>query len=108
MKGQSPFFPFSVKGKRLIHVWYNVIYLRSFITDNHTERDKVPNPEPWSNDECLKIFKDQTVINRSVKLLHKLVEAMETVSIGTMPKTESIPMLWETVKDLIPESLLDL
>jgi hypothetical protein len=61
-----------------------------------TDRDKVPIPEPWAN------------INRTVNLIHKLVETMETVPIGPMPKTESIPMLWETVKDLRPENLLDL
>ncbi len=32
-KGQNPSFPLSVKGKGLIHAWYNVTYLptRSFI-----------------------------------------------------------------------------
>jgi hypothetical protein len=55
-----------------------------------------------------KNFKDQATINRVVKLIHKLVEVMETTPIGTMSKTESILMLWETVKDLSPERLLDL
>jgi hypothetical protein len=27
IKGQNPSLPLSVKGKRLIHVWYNVTYL---------------------------------------------------------------------------------
>jgi hypothetical protein len=57
------------------------------------------------HDERLKNFKGQVTINRVVKLIHKLAEAMETAPIGTMPKTESIPMLWETVKDLSPENL---
>ncbi len=74
---------------------------------SHTDNDKKPIPEPWANDERLKNFKDQVTINRAVKLIHKLAETMETTPIGTMP-TESIPMLWETVKDLRPESLLDL
>jgi hypothetical protein len=74
-----------------------------------TDNDKVPIPEPWANDECLKNFKDQSSINRVVKLIHKLADAMETAPIAPIPKTESIPMLWETVtEDLRPESLLDL
>jgi len=75
---------------------------------SRTDNDKTPIPEPWANDERLKNFKGQAAINRAVKLIHKLAEAMETAPIGPMPKTESIPMLWETVKDLSPESLLDL
>jgi hypothetical protein len=75
---------------------------------SRTDNDKTPIPEPWANDERLKNFKGQAAINRAVKLIHKLAEAMETAPIGPMPKTESIPMLWETVKDLSSESLLDL
>ncbi len=75
---------------------------------SRTDDDKAPIPEPWANDECLKIFKGQAGINRAVKLIHKLAETMETAPIGPMPRTESIPMLWETVKDLNPESILDL
>ena len=75
---------------------------------SRTDNDKGTIPEPWVNDECLKNFKDQTTINRVVKLIHKLVEVMETAPIGTMSKTESILILWETDKDLSPESLLDL
>ena len=92
----------------MIHAWCNVTYLRSFIMGSRTDNDKTPIPEPWANDERLKNFKGQATINRAVKLIHKLAEAMETAPIGPMPKTESIPMLWETVKDLSSESLLDL
>ena len=75
---------------------------------SRTDNDKAPIPEPWANDERLKNFKGQAAINRAVKLIHKLAEAMEAAPIGPMPRTESIPMLWETVKDLNPESILDL
>ncbi|NBO32239.1 MAG: hypothetical protein EBV05_11790, partial [Cyanobacteria bacterium WB6_1B_304] len=75
---------------------------------SRTDNDKAPIPERWANDECLKNFKGQVVINRAVKLIHKLAETMEAAPIGPMPRTESIPMLWETVKDLNPENILDL
>jgi hypothetical protein len=72
------------------------------------EGDKAPDPEPWANDERLKDFLKMDTIIRAVRLIQKLAEAMEKAPIGAMLKTESIPMLWEKVKDLKPESILDL
>jgi hypothetical protein len=75
---------------------------------NLGEGDKAPDPEPWANDERLKDFLKMDTIIRTVRLIQKLAESMEKTPIGVILKTESIPMLWEKVKDLKPESILDL
>ena len=64
--------------------------------------------EPWANDVRLQDFKHQDTINKVVRLILRLAEAMEKTPIGPMPKTKSIPMMWEMVKELKQENIRDL
>jgi hypothetical protein len=76
---------------------------------NHREpNEESPDLEPWVNDERLQNFKTQGTINKVVRLILRVAEAMEEAPIGPMPKTKSIPMMWEMVKDLKPENIRDL
>ena len=70
--------------------------------------DKAPYPEPWSDDESLKNYRHMGTINKVVGLTQELDEIMEKTVIGCMPKTKSIPILWEGVKDLKEEIIRDL
>ena len=76
--------------------------------DRHDQSEEAPDLEPWANDERLQNFKTQGTINKVVRLILRVAEAMEEAPIGPMPKTKSIPMMWEMVKDLKPQSILDL
>ena len=67
-----------------------------------------PDLEPWVKDDRLKDYRLQGTINKVVKLILRLAEAMKKAPIGPMPETESIPMLWEKVKDLKQDRILDL
>ena len=62
-------------------------------------------PKPWEGDERLKDITLLAEINRVVKLVIKLAEAMEKVPVGAVPKAETIPKLWESVKDLKKENI---
>jgi hypothetical protein len=71
-------------------------------------RGEALDPEPWANDERLKdVFKKSTVI-RDIKLIHKLADALDKTPIAPMPKSESIPILWEKSKDLKEQNFNDL
>jgi hypothetical protein len=76
--------------------------------DNSVNGDKAYDLEPWANDVCLKDVLEMGTVNRTVRLILKLVETMEKTPITTMSKTESIPMLWERVKELKPKNFEDL
>jgi len=76
--------------------------------DRHDQSEEAPDLEPWANDERLQNFKTQGTINKVVRLILRVAEATEEAPIGPMPKTKSTPMMWEMVKDLKPQSILDL
>jgi hypothetical protein len=70
--------------------------------------EEAPDLKPWVNDVRLQDFKTQGKINKVVRLILRLAEAMQEEPIGPMPKTKSIPMMWEMVKELKPENIRDL
>ena len=75
---------------------------------SRTNGDKTLDPEPWTNDECLKDVFQVVTVNRVIKLIRKLAETLEKAPTVSMPKTESIPMLWESVKELKQKNFEDL
>ena len=67
----------------------------------HREQgEEAPDLEPWANDVRLQDVTLQGKINKVVRIILRLAEAMEKAPIGPMPKTKSIPMMWEMVKEL--------
>jgi hypothetical protein len=70
--------------------------------------EEAPDLEPWANDVRLQDVTLQGKINKVVRIILRLAEAMEKAPIGPMPKTKSIPMMWEMVKELKPENINDL
>ena len=70
--------------------------------------EEAPDFEPWANDVWLQDVTLQGKINKVVRIILRLAEAMEKAPIGPMPKTKSIPMMWEMVKELKPENIRDL
>ena len=67
--------------------------------------EEAPNLEPWANDERLHDVTLQPKINKVVRIILRLADAMENAPIGPMPKTKSIPMMWEMVKELKKENI---
>ena len=75
----------------------------------HREQgEEAPDLEPWANDVRLQDVTLQGKINKVVRIILRLAEAMEKAPIGPMPKTKSIPMMWEMLKELKPENIRDL
>ena len=70
--------------------------------------EEAPDLEPWANDVRLQDVTLQGKINKVVRIILRLAEVMEKAPIGPMPKTKSIPMMWEMVKELKPENISDL
>ena len=66
------------------------------------------DPEPWANDERLQDVLKKSAVIRAIKLIHKLADALEKAPIAPMPKSESIPLLWEKSKDLKEQNFNDL
>jgi hypothetical protein len=66
------------------------------------------DPEPWANDERLQDVLKKSAVIRAIKLIHKLADALEKAPIAPMPKSESIPLLWEKAKDLKEQNFNDL
>jgi hypothetical protein len=72
------------------------------------QSEEAPDLEPWANDERLQDVIQQPKINKVVRIILRLVDAMEKAPIGPMPKTKSIPRMWEMVKDLNSKKISDL
>ena len=70
--------------------------------------EEAPDLEPWANDERLQDVTLQGKINKVVRIILRLADAMENAPIGPMPKTKSIPMMWEMVKELKLKNISDL
>jgi hypothetical protein len=63
-------------------------------------------PRPWTDDDRLK--NDPFILgtfNKVIHLIEEFATLAERLPQGNMPKTKSIPKMWEAVKDLKPESL---
>ena len=75
---------------------------------NLTNVDKTLDPEPWANDERLKDAFQVGTVNRVIKLIRKLAETLEKAPTSPMSKTVSIPMMWESVKELKQKNFEDL
>jgi hypothetical protein len=67
--------------------------------------DNVPDPEPWANDERLKDVMQVGTVNKVITLIKLLAAALEKAPVAPMPKTQSIPMLWESAKELKQKKL---
>jgi hypothetical protein len=61
--------------------------------------------KPWADDERLHNPMILVTFNTFTTLIQKFATLAEKLSDGSMPKTKSIPAMWETVKDLKPTSL---
>jgi len=72
------------------------------------QSEEAPNLEPWANDERLQDVLKKSAVIRAIKLIHKLADALEKAPIAPMPKSESIPLLWEKAKDLKEQNFTDL
>ena len=70
--------------------------------------DNAPDPEPWANDERLKDPMQVGTVNKAIRLIKLLAAALEKASVAPMPKTQSIPMLWESAKELKQKNFEDL
>ena len=96
----------------MIHAWCNVTYLitvsLSFSMNSRSNDDNAPDPEPWANDERLKDAMQVGTVNKAISLIKLLAEALEKAPIAPMPKTQSIPMLWESAKELKQKNFEDL
>jgi hypothetical protein len=60
---------------------------------------------PWANDERLQDPFQLGAMNIAIKLVQEFAMLVEKLPEGKMPKTQSIPGTWETVKNLKPESI---
>ena len=87
----------------MIHAWWTITYLRTMGSRYATDDNDYP--KPWEGDERLKDITLLAEINRVVKLVIRLAEALEKVPVGVVPKAETIPKLWESVKDLKKENI---
>jgi hypothetical protein len=67
--------------------------------------EEAPDLEPWANDERLQDVTRLGTINKVVRIILRLPDTMENAPIGPMPKTKSIPMMWEMVKELKQENI---
>jgi hypothetical protein len=74
----------------------------------HEQDEEAPDLEPWANDERIQDVRMLGKINKVVRIKLRLADAMENAPIGPMPKTKSIPMMWEMVKELKQENINDL
>ena len=96
----------------MIHVWWNVTYLitdsLTFVMNSCSNDDNAPDPEPWANDERLKDVMQVGTVNKTIRLIKLLPVALEKAPIVPMPKTQSIPMLWESAKELKQKNFEDL
>jgi hypothetical protein len=59
----------------------------------------------WANDERLQDPFQLGAMNIAIKLVQEFAMLVEKLPEGRMPKTQSIPATWETVKNLKPESI---
>ena len=59
--------------------------------------------EPWASDERL----NDPVLLGTMNLANKLIQGVSTLA-EVLPQDESIPKMWEAVKDLNPESIKEL
>jgi hypothetical protein len=103
-RAQSPFPALQRQGKRLIHAWWNITYLRQHIMGSQftPEENKF---RPWANDERLQDPFQLGVMNIGIKLVQEFAILAEKLPEGRMPKTQSIPTTWEAIKNLKPESI---
>jgi hypothetical protein len=103
-RDQSPFPVLQCQGKRLIHTWWNISYLRPHIMVSQftSEENKL---RPWVNDERLQDPFQLGVMNITIKLVQEFAMFGEKLPEGRMSKTQSIPVTWEESKNLKPESI---
>jgi len=73
-----------------------------FATDNKDY------PKPWEHDERLQHVTFSAEINRVVRLVIRFALAMAEAPVGAIPMAETIPKLWESVKDLRPENITNI
>jgi hypothetical protein len=62
-------------------------------------------PRPWADDDRLNDLFFLGNFNKVIRLIEEFATLAERLPQGNMPKTASIPKMWEAVKDLKPESL---
>ena len=62
-------------------------------------------PRPWTDDDRLNDPFILGTFNTVINLIQEFATLAENLPEGRIPKTQSIPVMWETVKDLKPESL---
>ncbi len=77
----------------------------SFLMNSRSNDDNAPDPEPWANDERLKDTMQVGTVNKTIRLIKLLAVTLEKAPIGPMSKTQSIPILWESAKELKQKKL---